>query len=233
METTGERHRRRHRRHRANLQRRCRLSAPAADPWSRAASGHCDHRSHRQRSGVSQGPGVCRLARTGAAPTLNRRKDPPAGHQQTRQPLLATHVHPRGASGGVSRQLRHRRASGNGCSDCEAASGSATRLSLRWPTSWLESPGRYYPTAKLTGTRPSHADTAVENTQAWKALPRFPVFHRRYDGYESPTESAKERIRTNEQSKRRAGEPASKNGSSVTERFIRTGTRGSSLWPGD
>jgi hypothetical protein len=35
---------------------------------------------------------------------------------------------------------------------------------------------------------------------AWKALPRFPVFHRRYDGYESPTESAKERIRTSEQS---------------------------------
>jgi transposase len=63
------------------------LPAAQADSWHRPVSGNRDRRCDRQRSGLSQGPGVFLLAGTCAAPALDRRQGQTLRHQQARQQL--------------------------------------------------------------------------------------------------------------------------------------------------
>jgi transposase len=67
------------------------------DPRYWAADSNRSHRGHRHWRSLSQGPGVCRLARISSARTLHGRQAEATRHQQTRELLSANTVRPGGA----------------------------------------------------------------------------------------------------------------------------------------
>ena len=68
------------------------LSTPRRDSWYRSAYSNSTYCSHRERSGLSQGPRVRSVGWVSSARALNRRQAKAAQHQQARELLLATPV---------------------------------------------------------------------------------------------------------------------------------------------
>ena len=87
---------------RAHRRRTGTMQAPGSDPRNRTLNRHRHHRGHRQWSGLQEGPGVWRLAGSGARRTLHRRQAEADRYQQAGQQIPTKALHPGSAYGAAA-----------------------------------------------------------------------------------------------------------------------------------